>query len=148
MNEPTNNTIRLFLDSSVVLAAIFSKSGGSFRLFRESNQKNLKLFINQYVLEEIVDVVKRKKPAKLEELSQLLNWADINTRPKPNIKLVKQVLRIIHPKDAPVLAGAIQAKTAFLITLDRKDFFTQKLQDAKLPFIIAKPQNFFQDYYF
>ena len=32
---------KLFLDSSTVLAALFSKSGGSFRLFKESEEEKI-----------------------------------------------------------------------------------------------------------
>ncbi len=147
MTKAVAKPVKVFLDSSVIMAALISSSGGSFRICRESSNGKLQAAINRYVHEEVIGVVSRKYPAKLEHLPVLLQWSRIAVLPNPRAKLVKQALQIIHPKDAAVLAGAMEAKAEFLISLDRKDFFTQTLRNAHLPLIISTPQEFFQEHW-
>jgi hypothetical protein len=55
--------------------------------------------------------------------------------------------RLIHPKDVHVLAAALSGKCHFLLTLDRRDFFTDVLREAGLSLVIATPGEFIQRYY-
>lgn len=129
------------------MAACLSESGGSFRICREANQGQLKIIINRYVQQEAEGVLKKKYPEKFLNLNSLLIWSNTIIQSHSSLKFVKQALSIIDPKDAPVLAGAMKAKTDFLISLDKKDFFTEKLAEAKLPFSIVTPKMFFQKYW-
>ena len=105
--------VKIFLDSSVIIAALFSSTGGSFRLLRESRDGHLK----------------------------------VNILPNPKPSLVKKMSDLINLEDVPILAGAINHKADFLITLDRKDFMTPKLKKFSLPTIITTLQDFFQQYW-
>ena len=53
---------------------------------------------------------------------------------------------IIEEKDAPILYGAKQCKVDFLITLDKKHFFTDRLRKEKFPFKISTPGEFINNY--
>lgn len=54
----------VFADSSVIVAAMLSTSGGSFRLCREASEGTLRLATNRYVEEEVKEVLGRKYPLK------------------------------------------------------------------------------------
>lgn len=136
----------LFLDSSVVISAMLSSAGGSFRLFKESSEIRLRLVINQYVLAEVQAVLARKYPKHLDRLRALRVWTKLVVLENSPASLVRKYIHLVPPEDAPILAGAVQAKTDALITLDRKHFFNPTLRDAKLPFAILTPQDFFQRY--
>ena len=45
--------------------------------------------------------------------------------PTPESGVLARYEAAIHPKDVPVLAAAIEAKVDYLVTLDRKHFFTK-----------------------
>ena len=137
---------RLFLDSSVVIAALLSTSGGSFRIFKESNAGNIETHINRYVLAEVTGVVARKHPSLSEGIPELLSWANMNVHKNAPSAKVGKLCMAINEKDAPVLAGALAAKASFLVTLDQKDFFTEKLVKASLPIAIVTPRMYFQEY--
>ena len=51
---------------------------------------------------------------------------------------------IISLKDRHVLASAISSKASFLITLDRKHFFTKEIKNADLPIEIMTPGEFLE----
>lgn len=137
----------LFADASVIVAATLSPSGGSFRLFRESASGNIMLVTNHYAIDETAEVLQKKYPQHILRLKQIPSWSRIKIFKYPTQKTVSKYLNIINAEDAPILAGAAKAKTQFLITLDRKDFFTTALQQSKLPFLITTPRDFFQQYY-
>lgn len=139
--------VKVFLDSSVFIAAIFSTTGGSFRFCKEGNERNLALFTNRYVGDEVREVLSRKSPDKLEDFKKLLEWSGTEVQKYPTKKSVENVSVLIEDKaDAPILAGAVYAKVHFLATLDN-DFFTDMLQGTPLPFVILKPRTFFQEYF-
>jgi len=51
----------------------------------------------------------------------------------------------IEEKVDPILFGAKQSKADFLITLDKKHFFTEKLLKEKFSFKILTPGQFITD---
>ncbi len=106
----------------------------------------MRLVTNRYAYDEIVEVLKRKYPKRVASIADFFAWSKIAIRRNPSAGAVYHVLSLIHPEDAPILAGALQAHVAFLLTLDRKDFFTETLRKTQLPLRIATPQEFFQVY--
>ncbi|MEK7208894.1 MAG: hypothetical protein AAB677_01390 [Patescibacteria group bacterium] len=145
MNETSR--VKIFLDSSVVIAAVFSSTGGSFRLCHESRNERLITCINQYVQDEVREVITLKYPSNINNINLLLGWSKVKILPNPKPKLVQKIGRLINLEDAPVLAGALDYKVDFLITLDRKDFMTLKLKRFSFPTIIVTPKEFFQQHW-
>lgn len=138
---------KVFLDSSVLIAATLSPTGGSFRLCKESNNGNLDLITNRYVCDEVSEVLLRKYPQMLQHFLKLLEWSKIRIEKNPRVASVRKAAVLIELEDAAVLAGAIGAKANFLASLDRRDFFTEKLRNAHLSLLIVTPQIFFQEYW-
>jgi hypothetical protein len=109
--------VRLFLDTSVLLAASGSDHGASREIFRRAAECNWALLSSQYVIHEVV--------SNLPRLGSLAatSW----TRLRPQLMLVEDVLTLDRPaifepaKDRPILFTAI-AWSDVLLTLDRGDF--------------------------
>jgi len=135
--------ISAFLDSSVIIAAVLSPRGGSFRLCREAASGRLKLVSNRYVHDEVERALRKKYPHTLPRFRELLRWGKFGIRRNPPAAHVERYAVYLPPEDAPILAGAIGAGANFLITLDR-DFMTEKVRRAELPITIAAPKEFFQ----
>ena len=98
-------------------------------------------------MNEVREVLTRKYISSFYRLEQLLKWGQIKIMPNPKSNQVKKISGLIELKDAPIIAGALDCKVDFLITLDRKDFMTVKLKNFLFPMIIATPQEFFQQYW-
>jgi hypothetical protein len=109
--------VRLFLDSSVLLAASASNRGASREVFRRAPGLGWVLLASPYVTEEVLTNLPRLAAGATTE------WA----RLRPSLVLMDDVLTIdrvavFEPaKDRPVLYTAL-AWSHVLLTLDRADF--------------------------
>jgi hypothetical protein len=109
--------VRLFLDTSVLLAASGSSSGASREIFRRAPECGWFLIATPYVLEEVL--------VNLPHLptQATADWA----RLRPGLVILDDVLTLDKPavfepaKDRPILFGAL-AWCEVLLTLDRGDF--------------------------
>lgn len=109
--------MRLFLDSSVLLAASGSATGASYEVFRRATANEWRLLSTPYVIEEVV----RNLPNLAGTATA--DWAQL----RPALLLVDDVLTLDRPavfaagKDRPILFSAL-AWADVLLTLDRADF--------------------------
>lgn len=109
--------MRLFLDTSVLLAASASGTGASREVFRLAPEKGWVLIATPYALAEVVrnlpDFPVTATTEWLRLRRQLLIMDDVLTLDRP----------VIFPasKDRPILFGAV-AWADVLLTLDRGDF--------------------------
>jgi hypothetical protein len=109
--------VRLFLDSSVVLAACGSDRGASREVFRLAKDAGWVLLASPYVIEEVL--------ANLPELKA--DAAGAWARLRPELTLVDDVLALDRPavfepaKDRPILFTGF-AWSQVLLRLDRVDF--------------------------
>ena len=109
--------MRLFLDTSVLLAASGSTNGASHEVFRRALAHQWILIATPYVIEEVLRNLPRL-PA-----SAITAWA----RLRPGLLLRDDVLTMDRPvvfgpaKDRPILFSAL-AWADVLLTLDRGDF--------------------------
>ncbi len=109
--------MRLFLDTSVLLAAAGSAAGGSRELFRRAEANGWILIATPYVLDEVL--------ANLGHLpgTALSDWA----RLRSDLIVCDDVVTLSRPvvfpvrKDRPILFSAL-AWADVLLTLDRADF--------------------------
>src|SRR3972149_8319451 len=119
-----------FLDSSVIFTAVNSPSGGSSKLF---TLRGIKLITSRVVLAEVERNVKKKPQSyHLERFFMLAQKLTISQQ-IPNKKLINKAKKVIVEKDSIILAEAKSAKTDFLITLDKKHFFTASVSSFLKP---------------
>ena len=111
--------MRLFLDTSVLLAACGSTTGASREIFRIASANRWVLIATPYGLEETA----RNLPVLPPDSEAV--WKDLRTR----LLVLDDVLTLSQPvvfpvaKDRPVLFSAL-AWADVLLTLDRGDFQT------------------------
>ena len=109
--------MKLFLDSSVLLAASGSASGASRKIFRLAPHQSWTLIATPYVIEEVVGNLINLPPAASADWVTLRRALEIND----------DVLSLDRPavfspaKDRPILFGAL-AWADVLLTLDKGDF--------------------------
>ena len=135
---------KVFLDTSVVFAAVLSPTGGARKLFQLGEAGLLRLLIGPNVLRECDEVVRRKTPASLPILAQLLEIGRVETTPAPTRKMVEIARSIVgYEPDAYVLAEAISAEPDWFITHDKEHFLKER-KDPDLVFHIGTPGDLIQ----
>ena len=109
---------RIFIDSSVLFSAAYSVKGHSRDLMLFSATGNLTLVLSDFVLEETRRNLAQTQPG-LNVLERIFGEARIEIVSVTK-KQVKDAMRLIVPKDAPILAAAKVAKVDMLVSLDKK----------------------------
>lgn len=133
----------IFLDSSVLIAGLYSDKGGSAKILELIKKKKLAGFISPSIIEETKRNIRKKLSLKLlPKLEKLIKIVGVqeNFQPKDIIKY----RRLVDIKDLHVLVFTKSSCANFLITLDKKHFKTEKLKNANLPFKILTPKEFLE----
>jgi predicted nucleic acid-binding protein len=135
---------RIFLDTSVIFAAVLSETGGARKLFRLGEAGVLQLIVGSNVLRECEDVVRRKAPASLPKLAYLLELGMVEiTTQSPDAFIDQATAIVVYKPDAYILAEAIGAKPDWFITHDKTHFLSVN-PDFNLAFRIGTPGDLIQ----
>ena len=130
---------RIFLDTSVIFAAVLSETGGARKLFRLGEAGVLQLIVGSNVLRECEQVVRRKAPASLPTLAYLLELGMVEITTRSTDDFVEQANAIVaYEPDAYVLAEAIGAEPDWFITHDKAHFLNAN-PDSSLTIRIGTP---------
>ncbi len=110
--------IKAFLDSSVIIAGLASKTGGSHKILLMAEYQIIIPLISEVVVQETLNNIKKKMPQHYRlfyTLFQKLPFKLVD----PNEKDFKRALTMINEKDVPILAAAMTGKAEWLLSLDR-----------------------------
>ena len=130
---------KVFLDTSLVFAAVLSPSGGARKLFQLGEAGLVKLSVGPNVLRECDEVVRRKVPTSLPTLAQLLEIGRVETTSVPTRKMIEIARSIVgYEPDTYVLAEAIMAEPDWFVTHDKVHFLKEHV-DPDLDFQIGTP---------
>ena len=110
--------MRLFLDTSVLLAACGSDVGASAVVCRRAVANGWELVVTPYVIGEVTHNLDRVPAAAAQE-----NWRQLGVglTVRPDVYTVDRPVVFGPPKDRPILFGAF-AWADVLLTLDNGDF--------------------------
>ena len=129
--------LKVVLDTSVCVAALLSKEGGSAKIFNSIVNGKIYNFYTEETLREITQVLKRTKfkleKEKQEHFIHLLTESSFLIKPLKEFKVAK----CRDPKDDPFLSLSNQVEADYLITLD-KDLLTVRSFTPK----IVTPKTF------
>jgi putative PIN family toxin of toxin-antitoxin system len=112
---------RVFLDSSIIIAALLSPQGSSAFILTEFGDR-LAFEISDYVLAEVRGILEmkfKKEPRLLAALLPLLGFGGVTLSSNPPIRDVRSAERYISKNDAPILTAA-WAGHEYLVTLDNE----------------------------
>ncbi len=116
---------KVFIDSSVLIAASISPKGSARDLIIKALRNEFKVIVSDLVIEETQRNLKNKAPQALPALQLFLESLNPEVETPTKSQIVK-VSKIIELKDAPIVAGAIKAKADFLVSFDRKHILQQR----------------------
>lgn len=135
-------TLKVFLDSDVVISSLISSLGAAYLLIR--NTKDLELFISNLSLKELEEVTVRLNLDKNFLLSLVRANFRILELKTTNRKLKEKYKDyVLDPDDAHILAGAIEGKVRFLISYNIRHFKTDKIKRDFNIFVLT-PGHFIQ----
>lgn len=138
---------RVLLDASVWIAGAGSASGGSAVLVEMGLSGKIRIVSSRLLLLEAERNIQTKLPRKaLLRFYKYVSTVDILIVEAPEEEDIVAQMRIIHPKDAHVLATAVKSRVDYLLTLDRRDFMTSKVLGAAFPFEIMTPGDFLRSW--
>ncbi len=138
--------LRVFLDTSVLFAAVQSETGGARLILKLGEAGLISLWIGPWVLEEAERVLDRKSPKSKKYFSLLLDCSKIKIGDKANENLINQALSVInYLPDAQILAEALTSEVDYFVSFDRKHLVGNPRAE-KLPFPIGTPGDFLKLY--
>ena len=133
-------TIELFLDSSALFAGIISSSGASRALLLLAEAEQISSTISEQVVAETERAIARKVPRALPDVRQAILSSKARIIQDPSKEDVQHHLHLIrHHADVPIVMSAMNAKTDYLVTLNRKHFIDDPEVAAKSGLRIGTP---------
>ncbi len=113
---------RLFLDASALVAGAISPPGGSGYILLLGEMGSVDILVCEQVMAETRRALGKKAPRALPEFERIIQAVKPQVCPEPTLAEIAYCREIIHPDDAPILAVAMKAKPASLITLNTHHF--------------------------
>jgi predicted nucleic acid-binding protein len=138
-------TTLLFFDSSCLIAAAGSPTGGSSLLLAICARGFLKGAVSHAVLAEAEgNILTNLPPPALTRYRQEILRIPLVVAPVPNTTEREAVAPVTGEKDAHVLAAALHVDAEYLITLDKR-LISQITQEAQLSLHALSPGEFITD---
>lgn len=135
--------IKVFLDSSILVAASASKTGGSALILDYCKKGKIQGWVSKETIGEAEKNVNLKLGQKEKtRFIYYLKFANLFLAEDPTIEEIVGAEEVIFAKDAPILASAIKSKVDFLITLDRKHFLNPLVEKFARPMKVVTPKDF------
>jgi predicted nucleic acid-binding protein len=137
---------RVFLDTSVLFAAVWSESGGSRLILKLGEAGAVSLWVGPCVLQEAEAVLKRKSDASRPLMALLLDRAQVQVGPEAGKEALAQALSAVdYLPDAQVLAEALEIGVEYFISLDQKHLVGNPRTES-LPVMVGTPGDFLDWY--
>ena len=144
-----NRQTSLFFDASVLVAGSHSPGGGSALILAVCQAGGFQAYTTSAVLIETQRTLEDFPVRSSDRFHQLLEGILWKLLPVPSEAVIERFARYVDPKDAHVLAAAIEGRSDFLLTLDRRHILAavDGVKQAGLPIVILRPGDFIQQYY-
>lgn len=136
---------KVFLDTSALIAGIVSANGAAREVLRLCEAGAVELLVSRQVLIEADRNLSAKLPALVPDYRYLMQRMSPTLVEDPTQEEVAQAVRVIHHKDAPILAAAISAEVDYLITWNTKHFHASSVIRV-VCFRIVTPGGFLEEF--
>lgn len=113
--------MRVFLDANVLFSAAYRETGSVREFFSPAGAGLCSLVTSAHALEEARRNISARHPDRLSDLERLVQAVEVCAEPDP-ATVAWAAGEGLPPKDAPILAAAVEARCHLLATGDRTDF--------------------------
>ena len=134
--------ILVFVDSDVIISSLISKSGAAYTLLH--NTKQIELYVSNFSILELEQVSKRLG-IEVELLNIVIAKRLNSVKVDASYAKVQREFAdyVRDPHDAHIVAGANEAKAAFLVSYNIRHFVPEKLRED-FQLILLTPGLFLQ----
>jgi len=130
-------TLKIVIDTNVIISALKSRNGFSFKLLSIIDDKRFRVFISVPLILEYEDVIKRSKSQiklSFTEISDILDYICLIAEQRKIFYLWRPFLK--DPKDDMILELAVESDCDYIISFNKKDF--KKIEKFNLEVITPK----------
>jgi predicted nucleic acid-binding protein len=113
--------MRVFLDANVLFSAAYRETGSVRAFFALADAGVCELVCSTYAIDEARRNILAKHPIRVDDLDSLLGQMTCCREPAA-ATLAWAATHHLPPKDAPILAAAVDARCHLLVTGDRTHF--------------------------
>jgi predicted nucleic acid-binding protein len=140
--------LKLFLDANVLFTAAYSENGGSAYVFQLAKRKLINIVSSKYAFIEAERnlIAKGSKDVMIRFYTNVALLGDLYEDEDIELEINSEMQNLINVKDLPILLSAIKNKSDYLLTLDRKHFFTKQIIDFIKPIILCTPKDYLQSF--
>lgn len=139
--------IKIFIDSSVIIAGLISAEGGSAKVLSLCESGIIEGWISRQVVDEVEKTMKNKAPYLCVHFEKLKIKAKLKILEKvKNKNLLSAKSWIMYKNDVPILAAAKDLNVDVLLTLDLRHFIKDPMVSKKSGLIIMTPGNFLKGF--
>ncbi len=133
---------KVFLDTSVLFAAVLSETGGSRHILKLGEAGAVALWVGPGVLREADAVLTAKSPRSRPLFALLLNRARVQVGSEATPDALRRALTFLdYAPDAQVLAEGMAENMDYLVSLDRQHLVGNPRLSV-LPFPVGTPGDF------
>ncbi|MBI3798732.1 MAG: PIN domain-containing protein [Deltaproteobacteria bacterium] len=132
---------QVFLDTSALIAGVISPTGAAREVLRLGEARVIAIVLSRQVLTEADRNILSKLPTVLSEYRAFLRRLAPHVVEDPSPEAVREATRVIHRKDAPILAAARQAEVDYLVSWNTRHFHTDAVR-AFVRFPVLTPGEF------
>lgn len=134
--------IPIFLDTSAIVAGIWSDRGGGRMLLRLGEAGAIELVTSRLAIQELEALLREKAPEALGPLALLLDRADLLVVDEASAEAVASAHKLVaHPAGAQVLAAAGESGVEYFVTLDREHILDNAPLAREAMFLIGTPRE-------
>ncbi len=132
--------IKVFLDSSALIAGIISAQGAARALLQLAEDEKIVLIVSEQVIVEIERNLARKAPKALPFAREVVRAAKMRiVRDPQKADVLTHLDWIQHAADVPILIAAHQAGVDYLATLNYRHFLDDPEVSRRSGLIIGTP---------
>jgi predicted nucleic acid-binding protein len=131
--------LRVFLDTSVLFAAVLSPTGGARAILKLGESGAIQVWVGPAVLREADEVFRRKAPDLLPLLAGLLHQAQAKVGPAASEEQQATAAAVVdYAPDARIVAEALACQANYLVTHDQEHLLRNP-RLAALPGKVGSP---------
>lgn len=134
--------MRVYVDASVIIAALLSSKGGSSLLIEFIRSGAITGITSQTVVEEMLEADKQTKLKRSkEEIEAFIAHSGLLVRESIVPEDIEPLMGMIDTDDAHLIAGAQSTQCSYLVTLDKKHLLRSDIKEKFLPLRIVSPKE-------
>ena len=132
--------MRVYFDTSVIIAAILSAKGGSAQLLTYHKLAVIRGIISQTVIDELLEKTSKLKKTKYE-LEKFIAESGLLVYKRISSEEIKIYRGMVDTEDLHIIAGAKRTKCTHLVTLDKRHLLRPEIQKKFTPLAIVSPRE-------